>query len=140
MEMHEAACSCGQLRVTAQGEPVRVSICHCLECQRRTGSAFGYQARWPKEHVRITGRSTEFVRTSDDGAQHTFRFCPDCGSTVYWKADRAPGLVGVAVGAIADPAYPAPVRSVYEQSKHAWVHIDGPGVEHFGQGSVAQSK
>jgi len=35
---HAAACNCGQLRLTCEGQPVRVSMCHCLECQRRTGA------------------------------------------------------------------------------------------------------
>jgi hypothetical protein len=36
-----APCSCGRLRVEVDGEPARISVCHCLECQRRTGTAFG---------------------------------------------------------------------------------------------------
>jgi hypothetical protein len=47
-------------------------------------------------------------------------------------------MIGVAVGALADPKYPAPVRSVFEQSKHNWVQIDG-AVERFQQGSVARN-
>jgi hypothetical protein len=45
----EGSCSCGQLRVTVSGEPVRVSICHCFACQQRTGSSYGYQARFPED-------------------------------------------------------------------------------------------
>ena len=58
-------------------------MCHCLACQRRTGSAFGMQARWPKDRVDVTGRYTEYVRISDAGGKGTFRFCPDCGATVF---------------------------------------------------------
>ena len=77
MSVREAACSCGQLRVAVDGEPVRVSVCHCLACQRRTGSAFAVQARFARERVRITGRSHDFVRVSDDeDAQWRFSFCP----------------------------------------------------------------
>jgi hypothetical protein len=72
----EAACSCGQLRVTVEGEPVRVSMCHCLACQRRTGSAFGIQARWPVEQVQIEGRYREFVRVSDDGEERDVQLLP----------------------------------------------------------------
>jgi len=57
---------------------------------------------------------------------------------IYWRADNLPSLVGVAVGALADPKYPAPVRSVFEQSKHDWVQIDD-AVEHFQQSSVAKN-
>jgi len=66
-------------------------------------------------------------------------FCPDCGSTVYWKADKRPTMIGVAVGAIADPSYPAPVASVFERSKHRWVEINGAGVEHFQQSGAAKN-
>jgi hypothetical protein len=53
MTNHEAACSCGQLRLICQDDPVRVSMCHCLECQRRTGSTFGVQAWFMREQVRL---------------------------------------------------------------------------------------
>ena len=75
-----AACSCEQLRLTVEGEPVRVSICHCLACQRRTGSVFGVQARFDAEQVTTEGASRQYIRVSDEGEQRaTFHFCPDCG-------------------------------------------------------------
>jgi hypothetical protein len=65
------------------------------------------------------------------GKIHNY-FCPQCGSTVYWKLSNLPALIAVAVGTMADPKYRAPVISVFEQSKHDWVRIDG-AVEHFPQ-------
>src|SRR5438132_2770742 len=96
-----ASCSCGQLRLTCAGEPVRISICHCLECQKRTGSAFGSQARFPREGVTIQGQASRWTRLGDSGEAITFSFCPVCGSTVYWEPSAAPDLVAVAVGAFA---------------------------------------
>jgi hypothetical protein len=122
MSEREASCSCGQLRAVTSGEPVRVSICHCFACQRRTGSSYGYQARFHSDHVRISGESREYVRHADeDGAVRRMRFCPQCGSTIYWTDDQNPGMVAVAVGAFADPGFPPPVRSVWEERKHSWV-------------------
>jgi hypothetical protein len=115
-----ATCSCGQLTVTCEGDPVRVGICHCLACQRRTGSAFGVQARFTRERVTIAGRTREWVRVGDDGGRGTFRFCPDCGATVYYTLDAEPDLVGVPVGTFADPSFPPPTYSVYEQRRHPW--------------------
>jgi hypothetical protein len=117
----EAACSCGQLRVTVEGDPVRISMCHCLACQRRTGSAFGMQARWPAEQVRIEGRYTEYVRVSDDGGERPLNFCPDCGATVFWQID--PERIAVAIGAFADPTFPPPTISVWESRRHPWVAV-----------------
>ncbi len=120
--MPEASCSCGQLRVEIQGEPVRVSVCHCLACQRRTGSAFGVQARFVLDDAQITGTSTQYVRISDQGDERrSFNFCPQCGATVYYTTDAEPDLIAVPVGALADPAFPAPTVSVWESRKHAWV-------------------
>ena len=121
MTTRHAACSCGQLRVTCVGEPVRLSMCHCLECQKRTGSPFGVQARFHRDQVTIEGRATEFTRIADGGNGITFRFCPECGSTVYWTGEALPDIVAVAVGAFADCAFPAPRVSVYERRRHPWV-------------------
>jgi len=62
-----ATCSCGQLSATAIGEPIRVSVCHCLACQRRTGSVFGAQARFPAGAVTTSGEFREYVRIGDSG-------------------------------------------------------------------------
>jgi hypothetical protein len=123
MATRHAACSCGQLRLTAEGEPVRISMCHCLACQRRTGSAFGLQARFPAERVHVEGRSTEYVRVSDHGEERRFSFCPECGATVYYRLPAAPDLVAVPIGAFADPGFPPPRISVYESRRHPWVAL-----------------
>lgn len=115
-----ASCSCGQLRLACEGEPVRVSICHCLECQKRTGSVFATQARFPRERVTIEGRGAQWTRRGDSGEQATFNFCAVCGSTVFWEATGVPGFVSVAVGAFADPHFPPPHVSVYEERQHPW--------------------
>ena len=51
MTTRRAACSCGQPNLTIQGEPARISMCHCLECQRRTGAVISNQARFRREQV-----------------------------------------------------------------------------------------
>jgi len=101
MTARYAACSCEQLQLTAEGDPVRISVCHCLACQRRTGSAFGVQARFPAEQVRIEGSSSEYVRISDHGEARVFGFCPGCGATVFFTTESAPELIAVPVGAFA---------------------------------------
>ena len=79
MSTRIATCSCGQLSATVTGEPVRISICHCLACQRRTGSVFGQQARFHREGFSTSGPSSEYVRVGDEGSSVRFHFCPHCG-------------------------------------------------------------
>lgn len=131
MTTRRASCSCGQLGVTCEGEPVRISVCHCLNCQQRTGSAFGVQARFPRERVTFFGAATEFARTGDSGGTATFRFCPTCGATVYWVADTLPEFVTVAVGAFADPTFAPPTVSVYEERRHAWALAQDLDIERY---------
>jgi hypothetical protein len=123
MTTRQAACSCGQLTLEADGDPIRVSVCHCLACQQRTGSTYGMQARFPEERVRIEGRSTAYTRISDYGESRTFHFCPECGSTVFYRLQGLDDAVAVPVGAFADPSFPAPRVSVWESRRHAWVTV-----------------
>ena len=125
-----ASCSCGQLTARATGEPVRISICHCLACQRRTGSVFGEQARFHREDVTISGQSTTYTRVGDEGPGAEFHFCPRCGATVYYELVELPAFVAIPVGAFADPAFPPPRVSVYEARKHSWV-VPPAEAEHF---------
>lgn len=125
-----ASCSCGQLRARVTGDPVRNSICHCLACQRRTGGPFAQQARFLRAQVAVTGQSTQFTRTGDEGTSAIFHFCPRCGATVYYEFAALAQFVAIPVGAFADPGFPAPTVSVYEARKHGWV-IPPPDAEHF---------
>lgn len=120
MQARVAHCSCGQLSVTCRGEPVRISACHCLDCQRRTGSVYGVQAWFASDRVSIDGEATRFERMGDSGARLSFFFCPKCGSTVYWRIEGVEEITAVAVGAFADPAFPRATVSVYDNRRHAW--------------------
>ncbi|WKE66979.1 GFA family protein [Gallaecimonas kandeliae] len=125
-----ASCSCGQLSAKVVGEPVRVSICHCLACQRRTGSVFGEQARFRRQDVTLSGDSTRYVRVGDEGSSASFHFCPRCGATLYYEAEGLEAFLTIPVGAFADPDFPAPTVSVYEERMHHWVQPP-PEAEHI---------
>lgn len=130
MTTRHASCSCGQLTATTTGEPVRISVCHCHACQRRTGSVFGVQARFPQDAVTVAGDSTVFARTGDAGTTARFHFCPVCGATVYYLMAAAPGMVAIPAGAFADPGFPPPRVSVYDARRHPWVRLPD-GIESY---------
>jgi len=125
-----ASCTCGQLTARVTGDPVRISVCHCLACQRRTGSVFGEQARFPRENITISGKSTEYVRVGDEGGRATFHFCPTCGAIVYYETEGLDKFLTIPVGAFADPDFPPPRVSVYESRMHGWVVMPSD-VEHI---------
>ena len=127
----QAACRCGQLQAVCTGEPVRVSVCHCLDCQRRSGSAFAAQVRWPVAAVTISGAWRAWTHAREDARSVEFRFCPDCGGTIAYLAQAEPALIAVPLGAFADPTLPPPAYSVYETRRHPWVAVQGAGIEHY---------
>lgn len=116
-----ASCVCGQLSITV-GETDGTGICHCLNCQRRTGSVFATLAGFPAPWT-VTGRATEYVHTGDQGGQARFRFCPVCGTNLFHTPEGIDDVVLVAVGGFADPAFPPPQDSVYSCRRHAWVTL-----------------
>ncbi|MBK8252771.1 MAG: GFA family protein [Polyangiaceae bacterium] len=125
-----ASCSCGAVKAAAEGDPVRISMCHCYACQKRTGSVFGAQARFPKDKVILEGNTTVYERVGDSGNSVFFHFCPQCGATVYYKIRDLPDVIAIPIGAFADSTFPTPRVSVYEARKHPWVHVP-ENAEHY---------
>jgi hypothetical protein len=129
-ELRTATCVCGDLRIVCDGEPARVSICGCRDCQKRTGSAFGVGAYFAAENVQEPRRAVRsFTRKSATNRALTFYFCDRCGSTVYWRLEMLPGMLGVAVGAFADSSFPAPQVAVWTTHKAPWVVLPD-GIAH----------
>ncbi len=133
-ETREAACGCGRLRVTTVGEPDLVIACSCLACQRRTGSPFGVGAYFKKEAVSVEGDARVYSRVADSGLDVSIRFCPGCGTSLWWSAELRPDHYGVAVGGFGDPGFARPGRVVWSESKHPWVRFPD-GVAEYRQGT-----
>jgi hypothetical protein len=133
MVTRRAECACGQLSATCIGEPVRVSVCHCLACKRRTGSAFSFNARFAEKDVSIEGQSAEFMRIGDEGGRVTYCFCPSCGTMVHYRIDTQPGLTAIPAGAFADPSFPSPFLSYFHESRRCdWAEIVATPLQTFG--------
>ena len=131
IKTRKASCCCGKLRATCVGpDPERRSLCHCKNCQLRTGSAFSIQTRFPREQVTIEGKSSAWKFPIDgakpvtyrscDSEGVTYHFCPECGSTVYYLLDVAPDMTGIRVGAFTDPTFPPPMISGFEEYRFPW--------------------
>jgi hypothetical protein len=122
MTQRPARCHCERLELVCQGASRKISMCHCLECQRRTGSAFSVAAFYERDLVKVVKGSTRsYQRESTSGFPVTFHFCENCGSNVYWEPARLPHLIGVALGAFADPSFSSPQQSVWTKDKHSWL-------------------
>ena len=130
-----ARCQCGALTAEVAAYSPMVVACHCVDCQRRTGSAFGVTAYYPVEAVTVSGAARAFSRPTAIGGVFTTRFCPVCGTSLLGSTTRFPDLIGVSVGGFADPDAPPPLRSVWEQSAHPWTQV-ASAAAHYPQGTV----
>ena len=131
----KASCQCGQLRIEVPGPTIAVVACHCLACQKRSGSPFGEAAYYPHDQVLIGGAAHQFTRDTDAGGIFDQFFCPACGTTVYMRGTKNPDVTGVPIGLFDDTHEMRPVRSVWEDRRHEWIHIP-TALQHFPRGRV----
>lgn len=119
----DGACLCGAVTVRLARQPAVVNMCHCADCQRRSGSPFGMAVWLAVADVAIVGETRAFAHDSDKGRALTNHFCPVCGSTMTYEAAINPGMIAVPAGIFADPDCPPPLRSVFEERRHPWVAV-----------------
>lgn len=119
-----ATCACGAARITVSGDLLTHAVCHCDNCKRRTGSAFGQSAYFRKSAVvRIEGETLVYAlhneKRKEDQQRH---FCKTCGSTLFWYVSRYPDFIGIAGGCFLEPLG-EPTVSGSSSRKLAWVVI-----------------
>lgn len=116
-----ASCGCRGLRLIVSGEPRRVYLCACSQCQRATGSAFAWRAIFPDSAiVAVEGESSVWRRSSDAGRWNEQVFCPGCGGLVFMRAEALTGAISVSVGSFADPGFPRPVAIHNRSHRPDW--------------------
>jgi hypothetical protein len=77
----EGGCQCGDVRYTISGDPVFLTVCHCNECKRQSGAAFGMSLRMRREHVMLTrGQPKRWTRIADSERPVICVFCGSCGT------------------------------------------------------------
>jgi len=117
-----ARCCCGRCSLQIEGDPVVNGVCHCDNCKRRTGSAFGWSIYVPDDRVtNLQGEFKQYILDEADPQRAQRWFCAHCGTTLYWKASAIPGHTGIAAGCIADPAPGEPVLTASDDHRLAWL-------------------
>lgn len=119
-------CVCGEVRFVCSGEPERVTICHCLWCQRRTGTAFGTEVVFQEHNVSFSGLPmAKYRHTSDESGRwlETY-FCPRCGSNLGFTLESVPGFRTVPAGTFDDPGFLSTKRTkfrhVFVRTRREW--------------------
>ena len=127
-EIHEGGCVCGAVRYTTRGDPMRVTVCHCTWCQRRTGSAFAVESLFNEAQVEISGELNQFRSTSDESGRWLERdFCPRCGTNIGFTFERLPDARMIDSGTFDDPSWVSPnrheFRYIFLRSAQSWSQV-----------------
>ena len=127
----EGGCSCGAIRYRLASEPMIVHCCHCLNCQRQTGSAFVINLLIEADRVDLLcGDPVPVDVPRDDGSSQRIFRCPTCQVAVYSEYGR-PEVLFVRAGTLDDPSEVEPDVHIYTRSKVGWVELpeSTPAVE-----------
>jgi hypothetical protein len=122
MKVH-GACHCGAIAYEAEVEPGSVNVCHCLDCQKLTGSVFRANIQASAETFRIVkGRPREYIKVADSGARRVHAFCENCGSPVYSCATESPKTFSLRLGALDEKqALGRPAREIWTRRRLNWL-------------------
>jgi hypothetical protein len=119
----EGGCSCGAVRYRLASEPLFVHCCHCLNCQRQTGSAFVINLLIETDRVElVTGDPQPVDVPRDDGSSQRIFRCPGCQVAVFSEYTR-PEFRFVRAGTLDDPSSVQPDVHIFTRSKVPWVTL-----------------
>lgn len=120
-----ATCACGQVYLTVKAPPTMLGVCHCTNCKRRTGSAFGISAYFDKCSLVAQGGETKTYTFWHEAQSHEQErhFCAVCGTTLFWFVSTLPDSIGIAGGCFAEQGLPEPTYSVTDAKRESWVEL-----------------
>ena len=122
--LREGGCQCGALRYRVRGEPLSVCACHCTDCQRRSGSAFGMTLFAARDQVELLrGEPARYDYAEADGRRWLGAYCATCAIRLWSESPQNPGLLFLAAGTLDDRAGLEPVAHVWTRSRQPWVAL-----------------
>jgi hypothetical protein len=123
-ESLEGGCACGAVRYRLLSAPMFVHCCHCLDCQRQTGSAFVLNALIEADRVQVLSGEPKSVRLpTDSGQPHDAYRCPQCQIALWSTYGGRTVTRFVRVGTLDDPSALKPGVHIFTRSKVAWVAL-----------------
>jgi hypothetical protein len=120
---YTGGCQCGSVRYVLTTEPIRLVACHCRECQRQSGSAFGLSMLVTKESLTVTGLTKQFTRIADSGNEVAGVFCPECGARIYNAPKSAQDALSLRPGTLDDTNWLRPGYFIWMKSAQGWVPV-----------------
>ena len=130
---YAGGCACGAFRYECSADPIRMVQCHCLDCQRTGGGPFVTAIIVPADSVKILKGGLRFYATTSSlGGSVQRGFCPECGSPVLVKIERAPQIVGLRGGSLDDSSWFRPDFDMWTCDAQPWDYMN-PALPKFEQ-------
>jgi hypothetical protein len=129
----EGGCACGAVRYRLTSEPLFVHCCHCLNCQRQTGSAFVINLLIEADRFELlAGEPRPIDVPRDDGSEQRIYRCPDCQTAIFSEYGN-PKVRFVRGGTLDEPSSVTPDVHIYVRSKVSWLTLpdSGPAFEGY---------
>ncbi len=125
-------CMCGSVRYECTAAPLMAGNCHCLDCQRATGSAYASVFFVPRSAVTITGEVKYYESKGDSGNNIQRGFCPMCGSRLFGLPALMAENIGIMAGSLDDSSEHKPAFDIYAARAQPWDYMN-PAVAKFPQ-------
>lgn len=130
-DAYTGGCACGAVRYNIAGEPIFMNVCHCRDCQQRSGTGHGSYLTFPdRSQVKVEGHAASWDIVADSGSVKTHAFCPRCGSPVYLTFAAMPGLFTVHAASLDDPERFQPQAVTYAIRRPSW-DVANPAIPAF---------
>jgi hypothetical protein len=131
MTVRKGRCLCGRITVELTAEPFAVSLCHCVNCQKTSGSAFSVIALVPKDRITFSGTVGIFHDVAESGNGFERCFCPGCGSPVESRSEflASRGITIVKASLFDDTSWLQPNEQIYCESAQRWLNGGVPGIK-----------
>ena len=121
----EGGCQCGQVRYRLNAAPLTLYICHCLDCQKQSSSAFGMSLWVPTEAFELLGGEPKTWETAgDSGSPKICAFCDRCGSRIYHASAEDPATLSIKAGSLDDTSWLRPQAQLWTRRAQPWLNFD----------------
>ncbi|MDP3852928.1 GFA family protein [Phenylobacterium sp.] len=130
--MHTGSCLCRAVRFEVAGELAPIQACHCGDCRKAQGGAFGTNI--PVATANFTLLSGEAELTAYESSPGKERvFCRRCGGPVFSRLKSKPEVVRLRAGTLDEPVAAELGSHAYVASKASWWPITDDLPSHPGE-------
>jgi hypothetical protein len=117
----DGACHCGLVSFTAEVNPARVMVCHCIDCQVLSGAPFRAVVTAPIESFVLRGQTKSYVKVAQSGNKRAQVFCPECATPLFATAPENATQVIIRLGCVKQRAELVPAAQIWQHSAQPWL-------------------